>query len=198
MKMETNEDTELGQMKEQLALLKKKLRNESIVNDKLMRKIMSDKVSKINRDTMVGYILIFLAIPYWTWLSVDMLDFSWWFCGVTDMFFIVALIYTYISHKDIRAKELLEGNLLEVSYKITRMKKMEANWLKIGMPFLVIWLTWMVLEILHGRNGNSASILVGGAIGAVIGGIIGTWQYRKKQRRAEEIISQIKEQCKDD
>ncbi|MCH3969110.1 MAG: hypothetical protein LKH27_04185 [Prevotella sp.] len=196
--METNEDTELGQMKEQLALLKKKLRNESIVNDKLMRKIMSDKVSKINRDTMVGYILIFLAIPYWTWLSVDMLDFSWWFCGVTDMFFIVALIYTYISHKDIRAKELLEGNLLEVSYKITRMKKMEANWLKIGMPFLVIWLTWMVLEILHGRNGNSASILVGGAIGAVIGGIIGTWQYRKKQRRAEEIISQIKEQCKDD
>ena len=114
------------------------------------------------------------------------------------MFFIVALIYTYISHKDIRAKELLEGNLLEVSYKITRMKKMEANWLKIGMPFLVIWLTWMVLEILHGRNGNSASILVGGAIGAVIGGIIGTWQYRKKQRRAEEIISQIKEQCKDD
>ncbi|MCI2088619.1 MAG: hypothetical protein LKK21_01370 [Prevotella sp.] len=195
--METNEDTELGQMKEQLALLKKKLRNESIVNDKLMRKIMSDKVSKINRDTMVGYILIFLAIPYWTWLSVDMLDFSWWFCGVTDMFFIVALIYTYISHKDIRAKELLEGNLLEVSYKITRMKKMEANWLKIGMPFLVIWLTWMVLEILHGRNGNSASILVGGAIGAVIGGIIGTWQYRKKQRRAEEIISQIKEQCKE-
>lgn len=197
--METNnEHVQFEQMKEQLVLLKRKLDNESIVNDKLMRKIMSDKVKSINRDEIAVCILIFIAIPYCTWVFVDMLNFSWWFCGVTDLFFIIALIYTYISHKDVKSKELMEGNLLQVSYKIAKMKKMNANWLKIGIPFLVIWFTWFLLEVLRDKSEASYGVFVGGIIGLIVGGAIGTWEYRKKQRKADEVINQIKEQCKEE
>jgi membrane protein YdbS with pleckstrin-like domain len=193
-----NENIELEQMKEQLSILKKKLENESILNDRLMRKAMSEKVSKINHDAIAAYIIIFFAIPYCTWVFIYLLNLSWWFCGVTDIFLLIALIYTYISHRGIRSNEILEGNLLEVSYKIARMKKMYADWLKIGIPFLVIWIIWFVLEVLHNSKGEEAhGVLIGGAVGAVIGVVIGSWKYRRIQRKAKEVIEQIHEQCKE-
>lgn len=193
-----NENIELEQMKEQLSVLKKKLENESILNDRLMRKAMSDKVSRINHDAVAAYVLILFAIPYCTLVFVSLLGLSWWFCGVTDLFLIIALVYTYLSHKGIRSRELLEGNLLEVSSKIARMKKMYADWLKIGIPFLVIWITWFVLEVLrHSKGEETHGILIGGAVGGVIGAILGFWKYRRIQRKAREIIEQIQEQCKE-
>jgi hypothetical protein len=32
----------------------------------------------------------------------------------------------------------------------------------------------------------------------IVGGAIGIWEYRKNQRKADEVIDQIKEQCKEE
>ena len=44
-----NNIQELNEMRNQLCLLKQKLNEQEIVNEKLMRKVTSERLSKINR-----------------------------------------------------------------------------------------------------------------------------------------------------
>lgn len=187
------ENAELKQMKEQMNLLKEKLEKEKIVNEQLLRVAMKEKVSSLNRDAIVIVIVALLGIPYCTWVFASIINVSWWFIAVTDIFFLVAVVYTYFSHKDIRAKELMDGNLIEVSRKMTRMRRMYANWLKFSIPFVIVWFAWLMFEVL----GNNADNGIPFAIGGVTGGIIGTWigikMYRRTRKKSLDVILQIKE-----
>jgi hypothetical protein len=189
MKMEKDiNNMELEEMKQQLSELKSKLDKETIVNDRLMRKAMKAKVSTINRDALITALVALIGIPYCTWIFGSMMDISWLFIIVTDIFFLTAAIYTYLSRKDIKANDLLEGDLLNVSQKMIRMNRMNANWLKFSIPFLIVWLTWLVF-----CTSYETAFLIGGAIGLAIGLPLGIHQYRKTRRMANEIIDQISE-----
>ena len=189
------ENAELEQMREQLNLLKEKLEKETIINERLLRRTMKEKVSSLNRDAIIIAIIGLLGIPYCTFVFANLMNISWWFIGVTDIFFLTAVIYTYISHKDIRAKELLDGNLIEVSRKIGRMRRMYANWLKFSIPFIIIWFTWFMFEALGRNADNGVPFAIGGAIGGIIGGAIGIRKYRRMRKKTLEVIMQIKELC---
>lgn len=117
------ENAGLEQMKEQLNLLKSKLDKETMINERLLRKAMKDKVSSLNHDAIVIAIVAILGIPYCTWVFASMVNVSWWFTIVTDLFMLTAVIYTYYCHKDLNAKDLLNGNLIEVSRKVARMRQ---------------------------------------------------------------------------
>jgi len=189
--MENINDIGLEQMKKQLSALKSKLDKETIVNDRLMRSIMNQKMKKINRERWIISSIILLGIPYCTWCFMFLLNMSVWFTVVTDVFMLVALIYTYLMHKDTKASELMKGNLIEVSRKMIKIKRMQANWLKFSIPFVVIWMAWFVIENLNGIDAKY--VIIGGSVGAVIGAIFGTMSYRRTRRMATEVIQQIEE-----
>ena len=136
-------------------------------------------------------IVILLGIPYCTWCFGYILQMSIWYTLVTDIFMTIALVYTYFMHKGITANELMEGDLIEVRSKMLRMKRMQANWLKFGIPFLILWLTWFFIENM--KVADARCLFIGGAIGCVIGSIIGVTNYRKIRRMATEVIKQIEE-----
>jgi Ca2+/Na+ antiporter len=190
--MENNIDiAEIEQMKAQLSELKSKLDKETIVNERLMRQAMKTKVSKLNRDAWMICIICVIGIPYCGGVCRYMLGMSWAFVIVTAIFFLAAIVYTYYSHKDVRANDLMEGNLIEVSNKIMRMKHLYAVWLRFSIPFLIIWLSWFYMEV--AQDSNNVPVMIGMAVGAIAGGIGGAIMYRGTQRRANEIIEQIKE-----
>jgi len=189
--MENINDIGLEQMKKQLSALKSKLDKETIVNDRLMRSIMNQKMKKINRERWIISSIILLGIPYCTWCFMFLLNMSVWFTVVTDVFMLVALIYTYLMHKDTKASELMKGNLIEVSRKMIKIKRMQANWLKFSIPFVVIWMAWFVIENLNGIDAKY--VIIGGSVGAVIGAFFGTMSYRRTRRMATEVIQQIEE-----
>lgn len=189
--MENINDIGIEQMKQQLSTLKNKLDKEMIVNDRLMRSIMNQKMKKINRERWMISSIILLGIPYCTWCFMFILNMSLVFTIVTDIFMSIALVYTYLMHKDVKKNELMEGNLVEVSHKTIKIKRMQANWLKFSIPFAVVWMSWFVIENMNGINAKY--IIIGGSVGAVIGGIIGTMSYRKTRKMATEIIKQIEE-----
>ena len=66
-----------------------------------------------------------------------------------------------------------------------------------GIPFLICWLTWLAYETLN-LTPNPEPIIIGGIVGAVIGGIFGINQYLRTQRQASEIISEIESYRSDD
>ena len=191
--MENINNTELEQMKEQMNLLKEKIEKEKIVNQQLLRVAMKEKVSSLNRDAIIFVILGIVAIPYCTWVFISILNMSWWFIGVTDLFFLAAIVYTYFSHKDIKAKELMDGNLIEVSKKIMRMRRMYANWLKFSIPFVIVWFVWFLFEVLGNNVDEGTPFAIGGTVGGIIGGFIGTKMYYRTRNKTLDVIQQIKE-----
>jgi hypothetical protein len=187
------DNTELEQMKEQMNLLKEKVEKEKIVNQQLLRAAMKEKVSRLNRDAIFIALLGIVAIPYCTWIFISILNMSWWFIGVTDLFFLAAIVYTYFSHKDIKAKELMDGNLIEVSKKIMRMRRMNANWLKFSIPFVIVWFAWFLFEVLGNNADEGTPFAIGGTVGGIIGGFIGTKMYYRTRNKTLDVTQQIKE-----
>lgn len=186
-----NENMELEQLKEQLSILKSKLEKETIVNDRLMRNAMKNKAKSITRNGWKISIIGAIAIPYCAWANKSLLHMSWGFVIVTDLFLLVAIIYNYFTYKHIHAKDLMEGNLIDVSNNIIRMKRMHFNWLKFSIPFLVLWLSWFIAENINVYDGKY--ILMGGVLGLIIGGIFGISFFRRNRRMMTEILDQIKE-----
>lgn len=189
--MENINDIGLEQMKEQMSMLKSKLEKETIINDRLMRSIMKQKMKRINREAWFICTIILLGIPYCTWCFMFLLKMSIAFTIVTDVFMLIALIYTYLMHKDVKTNELMKGNLIEVSRKMIKIKRMQANWLKFSIPFVVVWMSWFVSENMNGVDAKY--IIIGGSVGAVVGAFLGTISYRRTRRMATEVIQQIEE-----
>lgn len=186
-----NANIELEEMREQLSVLKEKLEKESIVNDRMMRTIMKQKVKSIKRYTRFICILAIFAIPYCTWAFMHQMHMSVWFTAVTDIFLVLAVIYDYFIQKNIIANELMDDDLIDVKQKMISFKRKQADWLKIGIPFIVVWLGWFAFENME--RADAKFIIIGGIVGAIIGSCIGIKNYMKMRRMATEVISQIEE-----
>ena len=185
----------LEEMKEQLTLLHHKLENERIVNDRLIRRVISRNAGRINRDGLFITLVAALGIPYciaiFWWMGI-----SWAFTIVTSLFFIIAIVYTRYNLNMVRTEHLAACTLAEVTQRIVRMKRLYARWLRFSIPFLIIWAIWFAYEIMS-LVGTSAeerrAILIGGAVGGAIGIVLGITTYRRTQRLANEILDGIKD-----
>ena len=183
---------ELMEMKEQLSILNKKLEKETIVNDRLMRRAMKNKISKMQRHALIKGIFIVLAMPY-SICCLHVIGTSSWFNAVSICSLITALLYDYRIHKNLHSNEAMYGNLMEVRKKVLSIKQAYKNWLKISIPFIIIWFSWFLYELFQLPHIPKDVIFTGVVFGGTIGGIIGTLQYKKMQRTTDEILQQIEE-----
>jgi len=192
-----NNDFELEDMRQQMAALKKKLEQQEIVNDRIIRQSMKRNVSIINRRYYVIMALGLFMIPYGYWVFVKHLGFSMAFWIGTSLFMLLCVAATYINGKDLRDDSLMQSDLLETRKKVARAKKLDSQWLLIGIPLAVVWLMWFGYEGTTSNNSDglasipSEPLVWGGIVGGVIGTVIGLKIHFKTQRQYQEIIDQI-------
>ncbi len=67
--------------------------------------------------------------------------------------------------------------------------KMDADWLKIGIPLIIVWLAWMEIEAMSLPDFTYFAISTG--IGGSIGAIAGFAMHKKIQRKYRDIMEQI-------
>lgn len=183
---------ELMEMKEQLSILTKKLEKEKIVNDKMMRRAIRGKISKMQRHALIKAIAIAFAIPYTCWASY-WLGISPWFCVFTCSILGIALYSDYRIHRNLRGNEAMQGNLLDVRKKVLHIKQAYRDWIKFSIPILFVWFAWFAYEICRHPDIPKEIIFTGMGAGSIFGGIIGVLQYKKMQRNADEILQQIED-----
>ena len=190
---------EFEEMKAQLALLNKKLEQETIVNERLIRRSMKEKASSLRRKAIVESIISLIMIPYFIWVMPQLIGLSTGFCLFVCFMLALALGYNYYIHSHFRPDEFVYGDLIKAKKNTLMLKKFYANWLKfIGIPFIIVFLGWFAFEIKqHFQGEDLQSILGGMAIGLVLGVIIGTYRYLKTQRMADDILTQIEELSED-
>lgn len=188
------EHEELEQMREQLQLLKDKLAREHIINDKVLRRAVRDKLSSVQRRSLIMSIVGAIAIPLVA-VKLFLMDFSLTYTVITTLFLALAIGTELYTMGLVSGSNIVSGDLLSAGIKAARAKKIQQQWLIVGIPFVVIWLGWGAYE-LHGMFPNPEefrAMLISGVVGGVIGGIIGSVIYYRNQRELSEIIDQIED-----
>lgn len=191
----TNDLYELDDMRRQISLLKEKLDNESIINDKLMRSVMNTKVDKVD-----SYLLKLLIILPFT-MALMYLDFAIMFpistaCLIaTEIMLVCCGIFIYLNKRLLASADLAGGNLVEECRKLVRFKKREIRYLYVSIPLLAVWMAWLTYELQHCGEDPEAMVFLswGCVVGGIIGFCIGLYKFRSMIRNINEVVRQIEE-----
>ena len=189
------EINEISEMREQLATLKKQLNNQSIINDRLIKEAISQKISHINRSGVAFTVLCAFYIPA-GFVSFRMIGLSLPFCIATSLLFLIFLVGMIIGHRDLRNHSLHSGDLISTYKAVARTRKVYQNWRKWAVPLAVVWVAWGGYDIYTNVTQDIellCTIAIAGSVGAIIGGYIGNIQHRKTLRATDEIMRQIEE-----
>ena len=191
--MDNNENIqELEEMRQQLSLLNRKLNREKIVNEQLIRDIMSRKIVNLvatqQKLIVAGIVLI---LPIVVYSLKGLLNCSLPFTVVTALFLVIGFLYSWYTQHGVSGSELLNGNLLAVSRKLIRYRRLGNRWFFFSIPFLIVWIPWFFHEAL--QFSDSMPIIVGGMVGGIFGGIMGFRYYRQSQATIKEVLGQIDE-----
>lgn len=180
-------EAQFEDMRQQMNILKKKLEQQEIMNERVIRNSMKKTVSSINLRYFIIMALCLFTIPYGYWAFVQISGLSLAFWIGTCILMLICAGATFYNGKDLRDTGLMRNNLIDVRKKVARAKKFDSNWLFFGIPMIILWFGWFVWEI--GQKG----LLIGGAVGGIIGLLIGLRIHYKTQRNYQEIIDQIEE-----
>ena len=188
-----NENFELEDMRQQMETLKKKLDQQEIVNDRLIRHSMKKTAGNISRRYYFIMVLCLLMIPYSYWAFVVLSGFSIPFWIFTCIVMMVCLGGTYYNSRNLDL-DMMTNSLVDVRRHMARAKKFDANWLFVGIPLVIVFLGWFLYESYRIHDyAISNGLFWGGCIGGVIGAICGFSLHFKTQRQYQEIIDQIED-----
>lgn len=194
--MNTIEMNELNEMREQLAILKKRLESQEIVNDKLIKETMSRKLSWLNHKALWMCIVCLIMVPI-GYLNFQRIGHSQVFCIATAALFIISFFAIFISHYRIHKRDIYSGDLVAVYKEVARMKKIYSNWHYWSIPMVIIWFGWLEYEIYYNLAQEDMTAMIAismsGLFGGIIGGIIGLRIHKRMLRTADEVLKQIEE-----
>ena len=180
-------------MRQQLNTLKKKLGEQEIVNDRLIRRSMRDQVNKINNRYFIIIALCVLMVPYGYWCFVMMSHLSIPFWIGTSIFMLICGGATFYNSRKISDPELMSHSLVEARRKVASAKKFESNWLMFGIPAVILWFGWFVYELYHNNDGFVEALFWGGCLGGIIGAICGIRIHFRTQKNYQDILDQIED-----
>jgi hypothetical protein len=186
---------ELEDMRAQIAILKDKLDKQTIVNDTHIRNSMKSKRSEMTRTIGITIFAGVLAIPYCIGVFCYM-GLSPVFIAATGLMLAVCVWLTIKQQLTLKGLDFSQGKLLEVAEKLNKVKVHYHEWIKIALPMLIIWFSWLMYEVITHcgiEEPMTMGFCVGAAIGGVVGGIVGYRTNRKIVRKSTEILEQIDE-----
>ena len=185
---------ELQEMREQMAALKEKLNKQEVVNDRLIRDVLSQKMKVINKNGWISGLCGLFVITFGNFVFYQM-GLSTWFLIGTAAMMIFCVATTWISHSWINSNEIANGDLLQVAKQAQRLQRVYKNWKYIALPMILVWATWLGLEYAAEVKDTTMVIgmMSGGVIGGLVGGIIGFRQNKKVINELDEMIRHIEE-----
>ena len=187
---------ELEQMRSQIGMLKQKLEQQTIVNDRHIRNSMKSKISDLNR-TVRGTIFAGIFAVVFAPMTFYINGCSLAFIIATAVMLAVCLGLTIVQKINLgRMTDLSQSNLIETAEKLSKTRTHYKEWYKIAIPMLLGWVGWMIYEMVNAIGIESPTAIgfyCGAGVGLIIGGVIGARINRKVVQQANEILAQIEE-----
>ena len=186
---------ELDILKEEMAALKRSLDKEQIVNDRLLRTVMRQKASWLNKFVISEFIMLPILYLMFVGICVFFHVSQWYAFSLL----VLSLIDVLVDIRTFRIspKVFSTCTMLEVRRLLVRQKKERFIHVCIALPLAIAWLILMLCAIANATDPMATdhmlnySGVVGGIIGGIIGGIVVMIIYRKAQKTNDFIINDI-------
>lgn len=190
--METNTENylDIESMRMQLKTLKKKLDEQQIVNDKLVRRAMSNKMSWIMKFLWTElFVLLPFAVLAFINLKSKVPGMSWYPVIAILVFMLACIVIdlyvNYTSENDWKSE-----NLISTGMKLVKMKRLRWMQVAINLPIVFILFVWLFYDLeFEGKD----AMICGSVVGGVIGMAIGIGILIRMNRTNDELICQIRE-----
>lgn len=193
--MDAREHIEFEQMREQIALLKEKLLRQQIISERAIIEAAQKGISKLNRTGKIWGAFGIFAVVYCTHVF-HYSGFSEGFVIGTAIFLSICAVVTIYAHLGIHSIDVAHGNLVDISQRLIRFRKIYSRSHLFSIPALVVWLYFFINEAPNTFGGveiETEGIVIAAAIGGLIGGIIGLKAYFKVIRETDKVLANIKE-----
>ena len=130
-----NENFELEDMREQMSTLKKKLNQQEIVNEHLVRRSMKKEVNTITRRYNIVMVLSVLMVPYFYWVFVKLSGFSMAFWIGSSIFMLICGGATFYNTHKISDPDMMSHSLVEARKKVASAKKFDGSHRRLQVSF---------------------------------------------------------------
>lgn len=146
--MNNNESFELEEMRQQMAVLKKKLEQQEIINERMASKAKASLEKDMNamgRKNMKSYIGLLLVAPFFYYFLVCRCGYSSAFGLFGTLCILFSSAFAYWNKISVH-NHLLAENLMEAQRKVSLAKKRYTRWLKYEWFLGLISMAWIVWE----------------------------------------------------
>ena len=198
------ESDELATMKMQLKSLQAELEKQTTLREDVFRRLLKKRTNSFKNRELIStcfVALVAFGMPPYLYLGMHM---SLWFTLFTGLFFTVGLIWELVIWRKFKIGNMMSLDLITTAKNMQRYRKLNKIWLnQIGSPFIIVWLTWYIFELIQTLNlpddDQSRLLIISificcSVVGALIGGLIGYFTFYKPQMKlAQEMIEQIKD-----
>ena len=189
--METN-DNSLREMQQQMQQLREMLNDQKIINENLLRNACSRRLDRIRFKSRIPYIAGVAAI-----LSLG----SFYSLGMSTAFLIysfvimlVCIAATAITNSHIPR---LDRDLVSAGEELVKFRKIHAEWLKIGIPMLLVWIGLLVWDFFFRQGLSDKEVVIpmvcGVGVGLALGLFIGLKVRRDILDGTDELLAQIRD-----
>ncbi len=189
--MEANlEQQQLEEMREKMAILRRKIDSQALINEQLMRRVMADRLSFVDYSKIVGIVLNVFVIIFLNYMFTEVIKVSWQLTLYTTLMLLFAIIWDIYNYNVVKSSYLLSENLRVVYDRIQRQKRLNRRYKCIAYPLLVVFFTWFAVEV-YQLSGGEYAMSAGAIVGGVIGGLIGGFLMHRYNRILKDTQDQI-------
>ena len=192
---ELNNSPELEQLKEEYAILKNKFSQQEVINDRLIRETMKQKVRGINNIALASSlcgVFVLLVSPF-VFHYNEVINASWAFVIATDVMMLACIFFNWKYNHGLNDADPGRCDLKEFAKKVQYTRRKWHDWIKVAIPMIIVWCGWLFVEVwMRTEQKKLAVFMISGlTAGLVLGGIIGFRMNRKVVSRCDEILDQI-------
>ena len=189
--MDTRDNMELYELREQIALLKEKLQRQQIISERTIVEAAQKGISKLNRAGVVSMVAGLFAIVWCTSIFYRW-GFSPEFVFGTAIYIGLSVMVTIYTHWRLMTVDITRGNLVEITQRLIRFRKIYCVWPFIAIPTLLVWSYFLYCDASRLQM-NTESLLIGLAAGGIIGIIFGIKKNFSILRETDKVLANIKE-----
>jgi len=189
--METTDKT-LLEMQQQMQQLRDKLENQTIVSERILRNSYGKSARYLRFKSRIPIIaglasIALIPVIATLGLSTPFLVFT----GVLMAGCVIATIFINSLIPD------MDRDLVSAAQNVVRYRKINKNWIKFGLPMLVVWLGLFIWDLWKNTDVLDSDLAlpmgIGMTVGVIVGLLLGLKNRRDILNTSDELLDQIEQ-----
>lgn len=189
MTQETN-FAELQELKEQFALLSRKLDKQALINDNMLKETMTRNISVIEREYKSRFQVVLITVPVLTIVFLIM-EFHWGFILLMDVVALTELLLDWQCYRALAPQRLMSLNMTNAAERVIRYRKLRSLTRRVILIPNIVLTVWAVLIACH--YSWNVPILTLCLIVSVVAVEISIYQEKKVNKHLDSLLKHIEE-----